>query len=313
MKTMCEGNQTQVTAFVLLGFRSLPNLKLLLFTLFLLVYVALLAGNLLIVVLVTINDHLKNIPMFYFLKHLSSADVLLTTSIVPLMLSIIIMDGMVVSVVGCIIQFSFFGVSGFVQGYLLAVMSLDRYLAIRCPLRYTVIMSPRLCFQLVSGCWFIVFTITSSEVAIIGQLEFCDQNDIDHFFCDLLPLAELATSDTSMLLSMDFSVAVIGLCIPFNFIISTYLLIFFMITRIRSVSGRRKFFSTCSSHLTSVCTYYVTLTIVYMAPSGENSATENKFRSLLYIVGIPLVNPIIYSLRNQEIKAALNKVLHYLC
>ncbi|XP_063302559.1 olfactory receptor 1361-like [Pelobates fuscus] len=305
---MCEDNQTQVPEFLLLGFQGLYHLKGLLFMLFLIIYTAILCGNLLIIVLLTTIDHL-NFPMFYFLKHLALADVLLTTSVMPFALNIIIMEERTVPLAGCLTQLYIFGISGFVQCFLLAVMSYDRYLAIRQPFSYTLIMTPNVCLSLVSGSWFLVFILISSEFVIICQLKFCGLNYLDHFFCDFGPVVALSTSDTSLLMTLDFVISVNMIFVPFVFIVITYILISFMFIGISSKTGRRKFISTCSSHLISVCTYYVSLITVYMIPSGENSVNVNKFRSLLYIVGTPLANPIIYSFRNQEIKAALRKVL----
>ncbi|KAM8972696.1 olfactory receptor 5G29-like [Pelodytes ibericus] len=305
---MCEDNQTQVNEFRLLGFQGLYNFKIQLFALFLLVYIAIMGGNLLIILLVTISDHL-NSPMFYFVKHLALADVLLTTNIVPFMLHVIIMEQKVISLTGCIIHLYSFGVSGFVQCFLLAVMSYDRYLAIRKPLRYTIIMDPKTCLHLVTGSWFIVFALISSEIIIVCQLHFCANSYIDHFFCDFGPVVGLSTSDTSALMLLDMIISFTMIFTPFAFIIITYILICFTIFKIPSATGRTKFFSTCGSHLTTVGTYYVTLILVYMVPAGEDSFNVNKFRSLLYVVVTPLMNPIIYSLRNQEIQGALRKII----
>ncbi|XP_063302556.1 olfactory receptor 5G26-like [Pelobates fuscus] len=308
---MCEDNQTQVPVFLLLGFRGLYHLKCLLFMLFLLIYTSILCGNLLIIILVTTIDHL-NVPMFYFLKHLALADVLLTTIVMPLTLNIIIMEERIVPIAGCLTQLYLFTISGFVQCFLLSVMSYDRYLAIRQPFRYTLIMTPNVCLTLVSGSWFLVFILASSEFVIIWHLEFCGLNYVDHFFCDFGPVVALSISYTSLLTTMDFYLAINVILIPFVFIVITYILISFTLINISSKTGRRKFISTCSSHLISVCTYYVTLMIVYMFPSGEDSVNVNKFRSLLYILGTPLANPIIYSFSNHEIRAALRKVLKYI-
>ncbi|XP_053319915.1 olfactory receptor 11L1-like [Spea bombifrons] len=308
---MCEDNKTEVIEFVLLGFQGLHNYRFLLFVVFLLLYVAILTGNLLIIILVTVNDHL-DIPMFYFVKHLALADVVVTTCIVPLMLDVIILEERKISFVGCIVQLYVFVNSLSVQCLLLAVMSYDRYLAICNPLSYALIMVPNVCFLLVLGSWLLVFIMGLSEMFLLCQLYFCGRNDINHFFCDLGPLVKLSTSDTSRFLMLDLIMSIPILFSPLVFIITTYILIFFTIVNIPSKVGREKFFSTCGPHLITVCTYYGTLIMVYMVQSGENFFNINKFRSLLYIVGTPLMNPIIYSFRNQELKAALRKVFIYL-
>ncbi|XP_040273059.1 olfactory receptor 10A7-like [Bufo bufo] len=305
---MCEKNQTQVTQIRLLGFRGLHKYKTLLFIGLFLTYAFIIVGNLLIILLVTTFDHLKT-PMFIFLKHLSIADVLVTTSIVPMMLGIIFDGERILPFWGCLMQLYSFGIFVFVQCFLIAVMSYDRYLAICHPLRYSSLMSPDLCLHLVIGSWFLDTLLTSSEFFLLIQFDFCGLNYIDHFFCDFGPIVELATSDTSNLMVQDFVICFLGIFFPFAFIIMTYLCIFFTIVNISSTHGRRKTFSTCSSHLTTVCAFYGTIITVYMAPSEGSTSNTNKYRSLLYIIVTPVMNPIIYSLRNNEIKRAIQKMM----
>ncbi|XP_056425597.1 olfactory receptor 510-like [Hyla sarda] len=305
---MCFENETQVTQIRLLGFRSLHKYRTLLFIVFLLTYIFILGGNLLIILLVSVIDHLKT-PMYFFLKHLSIADVLLTTSIVPVMLYILIVEEGILPFWGCSIQLFLFGIFGFVQCFLVAVMSYDRYLAICHPLRYSSLMSPDIILQLVFWSWVLVIVLISSEFLVVVQFRFCGLDYIDHFFCDFGPIVEIATSDTSILMLQDFVISSFIMFFPFTFIIMTYIRILFTILKISSTRGRRKAFSTCSSHLITVCTYYGTLITVYMTPSDENTSYINKYRSLLYLVVTPLMNPIIYSLRNQEIKRAVRKLI----
>ncbi|XP_077118627.1 olfactory receptor 5P64-like [Ranitomeya variabilis] len=302
---MCDVNQTQVTQIRLLGFQTLFKYKPLLFFLLTLSYICILGGNLLIILLVTIIDHLKT-PMFFFLKHLSIADVLLTTNVIPMMLGIMLVEEGVLSLWGCMTQLYFFGIFCSVQCFLIAIMSYDRYLAICHPLRYSSLISPDLCLRLVIGAWFLVIVLSSSELFVIIQFNFCGLNYMDHFFCDLGPLMELATSDISNVMLQDFVYGIFMLFFPFVFIILTYFCIFYTILKISH--GRRKAFSTCSSHLTTVCAYYGTLIVVYMIPSDESSSNINKYRSLLYLVVTLLMNPIIYSLRNNEIRRAMQKM-----
>ncbi|XP_073510953.1 olfactory receptor 5P81-like [Phyllobates terribilis] len=304
---MCEENQTQVTQIRLLGFQSLSKYKPLLFIVFLLTYMCILGGNLLIIILVTTIDHLKA-PMFFFLKHLSIADVLLTTSVIPMMLDIIFVEEGILSFWSCVIQLYVFGIFGFIQCFLIAVMSYDRYLAIFHPLRYSSLMSPDRCLRLVIGSWCLVSVLISSENIVVIQFNFCGLNSIDHFFCDFGPVVELASSDTSVLMLQDFVISIFLIFLPFAFIIISYFCILFTILNISSTYAKRKAFSTCSSHLTTVCAYYGTLIAVYMTPSDESSSNINKYRSLLYLVVTPLMNPIIYSLRNNEIKRAIHKL-----
>ncbi|XP_072254938.1 olfactory receptor 10A7-like [Pyxicephalus adspersus] len=300
---MCKGNQTEVTHFLLLGFQGLHELKILLFLVFLLVYIFIIFGNILIIVLVGDGDHLK-IPMFVFLQHLATADVLLTTTVVPLMLNIIILNEKSISIRDCITQMHFIFTFGFVQCFFIAIMSFDRCLAIFNLMHYTSIMRPQICFRLIGGSWVLVVFI-STEIILVGQLRFCGLNNIDHFFCDFGPTVELATSDTSLLLQVDLVVSVFMVFFPFAFTVLTYAIILFTILNMSSNSGRRKAFSTCSSHLTTVCAYYGTLITVSLNSAKQTSNNLNKFSSLLYIVVTPLLNPIIYSLRNHEIKRTL--------
>ncbi|KAG9461032.1 olfactory receptor 11L1-like [Eleutherodactylus coqui] len=304
---MCGGNQSEVTEFLLLGFKGLNKYKLLLFIILFFSYLVILTGNLLIIALVSTKDHL-NIPMFFFLKHLALADVLISTTIIPMMLDAIVLEEKRVSVSGCMVQLYFFCIFGFVQCFLIAVMSYDRYLAICSPMYYNSMMHPRLCLQMVLGSWLLILLI-SFEMFLFLQLEFCGQNGIDHFFCDIGPLVKLATSDTCLLVLVDFIMCILVVFIPFALIIISYICIFFTIMTLPSVSGRKKAFSTCSSHLATVCTYYGTILMIYVVPLDDNLLNMNKFMSLLYIVVTPMMNPIIYSLRNPEIRRALQQIV----
>ncbi|XP_073480307.1 olfactory receptor 11L1-like [Aquarana catesbeiana] len=304
---MCEDNQTEVAEFLLLGFQNLHRFKILLFIVFFLFYIVILNGNLIIIVLISINDHLK-IPMFYFLKHLAIADLMITTTIIPMMLEIILKDGIAISVIACRIQMHCFAICGIVQCLLIAIMSYDRYVAICNPMRYHSIMELRICLQMVVWSWLVV-VFGSGEIILVYQLHFCGGNNINHFFCDSGPVLELSTSDTSLLIITDLSLSILGIFVPFVFIIVTYVLISFTILHLSSSSRRRKAFSTCSSHLATVCTYYGSLMTIYLTPSDKRSSNINKFMSLFYIVATPLVNPIIYSLRNHQIRKSLQKSL----
>ncbi|KAG8429794.1 hypothetical protein GDO86_019190 [Hymenochirus boettgeri] len=303
---MCPSNTTEANMFLLLGFHHLTFSKIPLFILFLLIYIVILCGNIIIIFLVMFNQNLQ-IPMFIFLKHLGFSDLLFTTNIIPMMLHIILNEEIIISYVHCMCQLCISGIAGCIQSFILAVMSYDRYLAVCHPLHYVSIMSPNSCLKIVVGCWLLDFILVTSETILVLKLQFCGLNSIDHFLCDFGPLVDLSTSDTSVLMLLDFAISVSLFSIPFAFIIGTYICIFIAILRIRTRDGRQKTFSTCSSHLTVVCTYYGTLMAVYMGPSGGNSLNINKFLSLLYIVITPVMNPIIYSLRNKEIREAVKK------
>ncbi|XP_077118712.1 olfactory receptor 1G1-like [Ranitomeya variabilis] len=303
---MCDVNQTEVTEFLILGFTGLYKYKCLLFIIFFFSYLIILSGNLLIIVLVSTN-HSLNIPMFFFLKHLAVADILSTTTIVPMMLTIILYDMMEVPVRSCIFHLHMVLIFGFNPMILLTIMSYDRYLAICSPMRYSSIMQPHICVKMVLGSWFLNFVL-SLDMIFVWQLEFCGNNAIDHFFCDFGLLVELTTSDTFLLTLVDFVISIIGGVTPFALIVISYFSIFFNIMTLSSTSDLTKAFSTCGSHLTTVCIYYGTLYMIYLIPSNDRSLSMNKFVSLLYIVVTPMMNPIIYSLRNQEIRRAVQQM-----
>ncbi|MEE6507811.1 hypothetical protein FKM82_030978 [Ascaphus truei] len=305
---MLRENQTTVTEFLLLGFPAIHNFKILLFLVFLLLYICTLAGNFLIIVLVSTSHQLRT-PMYFFLSHLSLSDILLTTDIVPNMLYIIMAEGAVISLVGCITQCFLFAVSASAECFLLTVMSYDRYLAICHPLRYSAIMDFKLCYQMVFWSWFLGFMATLNMVILFFSFQLCNPNVINHFFCDISPLLEHLCSNRFIVDTVISYLGIPCVILPFIFIIVTYICIFLTILRISSTTGRQKAFSTCSSHLAVVFTYYGTMCAKYVIPSKGQSVNVKKITSLLYTVATPLFNPIIYTLRNKEIQAALRKCI----
>ncbi|KAM8972670.1 olfactory receptor 11L1-like [Pelodytes ibericus] len=303
---MDEKNQTMVTEFLLLGFQNIGRFKTLFFLLLFVFHVATVIGNLIIIWLVVSNRSLQT-PMYFFLAQLSVSDIFLTTNIAPNTLSIIWNDGGSMSFSGCIIQYYFFSGSEAAECFLLSLMAYDRYLAICKPLRYTSLMNIMLCIKLVIISWLLSFSIVLIDTVSMVELQFCGPNVIDHFFCDFTPLIELSCSDTSII-----QVELIILCVPtavfpLIVIIASYTHIVQAVLRISTTSGRSKAFSTCSSHLTVVSLFYGTLIGIYMLPSKGKSLTINKVLALLYTVITPMINPIIYSLRNKDIKKAMKK------
>ncbi|XP_073403099.1 olfactory receptor 5G9-like [Dendrobates tinctorius] len=305
---MSTVNQTIVSTFILLGFQSLHQYRSLLFLTFLLLFLAIILGNLLIILLVSLCENL-NSPMYFFLSHLSSCDLLLSVVIVPLMLTTISRDNGSVSFFGCFTQFYLFGALATTECLLLSVMSYDRYVAICNPLRYSSIMNFRRCLYLVLLCWVIAFSLMLNTTFQLFKLQFCGPNVIDHFFCDLAPLLQLSCSDTSYMEMENLLTGGPATFIPLMYITGTYFAIFFNLLKIPTTIGRQKAFFTCSSHLTVVCLYYGTLIVAYLFLSKNPSLDINKILSLLYTVMTPLVNPIIYSLRNREIKIAFSKLV----
>ncbi|XP_041441468.1 olfactory receptor 5G3-like [Xenopus laevis] len=304
---MNEKNQTLVNEIVLLGFQNLHNFKIPLFSLFLLIYIMTVWENVLIIVLVSSSQNLQS-PMYFFLQQLSLTDLLASTNIIPTLLQTVKNEGTTISFFDFITQLYIFGGSESFECLLLAVMSYDRYVAICIPLRYTSIMSPRVCVTLILISLALGFGITMITVNLIGTLQFCDQNTIDHFFCDLFPLLALCCSDT-FLVQLEASIVIIPAVIsPFILITVSYMCIAHAILKIVSNTGRQKAFSTCSSHLAVVSIFYGTLIAIYVVPSRNQSQTISKVLSLLYTIVIPVINPVIYSLRNKDMNDALKKL-----
>ncbi|XP_073419023.1 olfactory receptor 11A1-like [Dendrobates tinctorius] len=305
---MPKGNQSSILYFQLLGFQNPNNLKIPFFCLFLAIYIFIMLGNVLIIILVISNPKLRS-PMYFFLSHLSLCDVFSTSNIIPNMLHIVMLKMISMSVLKCFLQFYLFGSSTSTESFLLTVMAYDRYLAICYPLHYFSIMDFHLRLLLAVGSWVLGFAVTLIPGILVTTLRYCGPNVIDHFFCDLAPFLKLSCSDVYVVQTeiIVFSVPIILL--PFMFIIASYINIFFSIMKISSISGREKAFSTCSSHLTIVSTYYGTLIIVYMVPASVHLPNIKKSLSLLYIVITPLFNPFIYSLRNKELQAAMQEII----
>ncbi|KAM4749349.1 olfactory receptor 5P66-like [Rhinophrynus dorsalis] len=303
-------NQSTITEIYLLGFQGLHGWRILLFLVILVIYAVTIAGNLLIIVLISATRHLQS-PMYFFFSHLSMSDILLTSTISPNMLDTTLKEGAIISFVGCFSQIFMLGVSSTTEGLLLTVMSYDRYLAICKPLHYATIMNFTFCRHLVLCFWMLGFFTTLIVIIILlNSLYFCGPNIIDHFFCDFAPFLQLSCSDTRIVQILSGLLAGLETIIQSVFIISTYCAIFFTILRMSSSTGRQKAFTTCSSHLAVVCTYYGTLIAIYVAPSGGHLFNMNKILSLLYAVVTPLLNPIIYSLKNQEIRKAFKMHLN---
>ncbi|XP_075043533.1 olfactory receptor 10A7-like [Mixophyes fleayi] len=305
---MCEDNYTTVTAVFLHGFQNFQNYNILFFIFFLLIYIVILIGNSLIIVLISVSQHLRH-PMYFFLKHLSIADVMFTSNIVPALLHVILWGRGRLSIAGCIFQYYVHSFLAFIQSFLLTVMSYDRYLAICDPLHYSSLMTIRNCLHLICFSWMFSYIIITSEIMFMYQLQFCDTSDIDHFFCDIAQILEISSSDTTIIVWEDLVICFLTIFFPFLFVIASYICIFVTILKMTSLTGRKKVFSTCSSHLLIVIIYYGSLIAIYVVPSGDNSHNENKFKSLIYTVLTPFINPIVYSLRNQEIMEVLKKLI----
>uniref|UniRef100_A0A8C3RT86 Olfactory receptor n=1 Tax=Chelydra serpentina TaxID=8475 RepID=A0A8C3RT86_CHESE len=302
------GNQTAVTQFILLGFGNLPELQILLFLLFLMIYIVTMAGNVLIIVLVVADQHLHT-PMYFFLGNLSCLETCYTSTVLPRVLAGLLTGDRTISVGGCIVQLYCFASLVATECCLLAVMSYDRYLAICRPLHYAALMNDRFSLQLAVGSWLSGFTVSTNTACWMSQMIFCGPNEIDHFLCDYIALIKLSCSDTSQMVLVIFLLSFIIIILPFLLTLTSYVCIISTILRIPSTTGRQKAFSTCSSHLIIVAIFYGTLITVYMFPDTAALRDLNKVLSVFYTVLTPLANPLIYSLRNKEVKEALRKAL----
>lgn len=303
-----EENMTQISEFILLGFGDLHGLQYLLFGIFLTTYVVTLMGNI-IILTVVLADHSLHTPMYFFLGHFSFLEIGYTTTIEPMMLRTLLSAHVPISFPDCANQFYFFAALVATECFLLAVMSYDRFIAICNPLYYSRIMDHWRCFQLAGACWVAGFLAPILLMVLIFQLTFCAANEIDHFFCDLKPIMKLACTDTQVAEMTSFICTSLFALGPFLLTLASYTHIISTILKIPSITGKQRAFSTCSSHLTVVGLYYGTLGIVYGFPSGHQSEYLLKLLSLLYTVLTPALNPIIYTLRNRDVKVALRKLV----
>ncbi|KAM9312323.1 olfactory receptor 1468-like [Gastrophryne carolinensis] len=301
---MDSKNVTMINMIYLLGFQTPKTISYLLFIFFLAISFVTLFGNLLIITLVAYSKTLHT-PMYFFLTQLSLSDILLTSDILPMMLHTILVKQTKIPLADCITQFYFFSFSECTECLLLTSMSYDRYLAICKPLHYTMLMTPRICWILVVLSWSLSILIVLTHTVTISQLPFCGPDVIDHLFCDLDPILELSCADTTPVQLELLSLGSVFFLPPFIFIIVSYVYIIATIFKIPSTTGRNKTFSTCSSHLSIVSIYFCILLCIYWVPSRGQSGVIYKCLSLLYTVLTPLMNPVVYSLRNKDLKKSL--------
>ncbi|XP_075774267.1 olfactory receptor 10A7-like [Pelodiscus sinensis] len=304
---MPGGNRTVVTHFILLGFSNLSELQLLLFVLVLASYIITLVGNTLIMVLTTLDQSLHT-PMYFFLRSLSFLEICYTTVTLPKLLAGLL-DNRSISFTGCATQLYFYLFFATAECYLLAAMAYDRYMAISHPLHYSAVMGDRVCLLLVAGSYLAGVPVSFGQTTLIFSLPFCGPNEIQHFFCDIPPLLTLACADTSMTEAEVFVVAVLVVLAPFLLILVSYAHILATILKMSSSEGRRKAFSTCSSHLLVVTLFYGSCCFIYFRPKSSYGGDGDRVSALLYVVLTPTLNPVIYSLRNQEVKRAARRAL----
>ncbi|OCT90853.1 hypothetical protein XELAEV_18019470mg [Xenopus laevis] len=298
-------NQTTVTSFLLLGLENNQTINTLLFVVILWIYILTLAANFLLIILVVTVPTLRS-PMYVLFSQLSMSDILLTTNITPNLLWFLLSGGGKRHVSGCITQFFFYVLFTALECLLLTVMSFDLYVAICKPLHYGSIMNVKLCLSMSFWSWGFAFMVALVLDLLISNLQFCGPFVIDHYFS---PLLELSYSDVTVVQLTDVMFTIPFILTPFCFIIFTYISIGLAILRVSSTSGRHKAFSTCSSHLIVVCTYFGSLITLYILSYKVHGLNMNTILSFLYTVSTPFFNPVIYSLSDNEIKAAVMKLL----
>uniref|UniRef100_A0A8D0GS09 Olfactory receptor n=1 Tax=Sphenodon punctatus TaxID=8508 RepID=A0A8D0GS09_SPHPU len=300
-------NQTGVTEFIIMGFPNLHGYHMFLFSLLFIIYLFTIFGNVLIFTVIRSDPQLHT-PMYFFISVLSFLEIWYTATTIPKMLSNLLSERKSISFAGCLLQTYFFHSLGATECYLLTAMAYDRYLAICNPLRYPAIMTARMCTQLAAGCWLCGFLCPVTEVILVSKLPFCGPNKIEHIFCDFPPLLSLACTDTSLNVLVDFSVNAFIILVTFLFIMISYMKIIQSIMKIHTAKGREKAFSTCASHLTVVLLFFGSIIFMYVRLKKSYSLDYDRALAIIYAIFTPLVNPIIYSLRNAEILKAIRKL-----
>ncbi|KAM5129427.1 olfactory receptor 5V1-like [Mantella aurantiaca] len=294
-------NQTSPERFILLGLSDVPYLQAICFLVFLVMYIITLSGNFLLIIVVRINPKLQT-PMYFFLSNLSIIDISFSSTIVPkILINTLVMDRSI-SLLGCAIQMYFHLALGATECIILAIMAYDRFAAICKPLHYNTIMNKVLCGGLAAGAWSMCFMNSAVHVVLTFQLPYCKSHHVNHFFCEMPPFFRLSCRDTlHNEIAMYISAGIIAMC-SFCLTLISYIHIISTILKIRSSQGRHKAFSTCASHLTVVSMYYGTIMFMYLRPRTTYSPETDKTVSILYTAVTPMLNPIIYSMRNKEVK-----------
>uniref|UniRef100_M3Z4L2 Olfactory receptor n=1 Tax=Mustela putorius furo TaxID=9669 RepID=M3Z4L2_MUSPF len=305
---MASENLTQVTEFILMGVTDQPDLQIPLFFVFLLIYGLTMAGNLGIITLTSVDSQLQT-PMYFFLRHLAIINLGDSTVIAPKMLVNFLVSRKTISYYGCAAQLGGFLVFIVGEIFMLAAMAYDRYVAICKPLLYMVVVSPQMCILLVSLTYLYSLTTALTVSSCVFSMAYCSSNVIDHFYCDNVPLLALSCSDTYIPETVVFTSAGTNLFFSLIIVLTSYFNIVLAILRIRSSEGRRKAFSTCASHMMAVTVFYGTLFFMYLQPRSNHSLGTDKMASVFYTLVIPMLNPLIYSIRNKDVKDALKRLI----
>ncbi|XP_003275310.1 olfactory receptor 9I1-like [Nomascus leucogenys] len=304
-------NGTMVTEFVLMGFRLQAELQIGLFFVFLVIFLITMGGNLGMIVLIQTDPRLQT-PMYFFLSHLSFLDICYSSVIVPQLLETLGTDKMIITYERCASQFFFFTLCASTECFLLAVMAYDRYMAVCNPLLYAIAMTSQTRLGLVAGAYSGAIVNSVIRTGCTFSISFCKSNHVDFFFCDLPPLLKLACSETRPREWVIYLLAFLVITTSISVILASYLFIIQSILKIRTAGGKAKTFSTCTSHMAAVTLFFGTLIFIYLKGNMGESLEEDKIVSVFYTVVIPMLNPMIYSLRNKDMKEALKKVFNRL-
>ncbi|XP_051821109.1 olfactory receptor 5B12-like [Antechinus flavipes] len=300
-------NRSEINEFILVGLTDAPELQVPLFIIFTVIYLITLVGNLGLIVLISWDSHLHT-PMYFFLSNLSLVDFGYSSAITPKVMSIFLLEDKVISYSGCAAQFFFFVAFSTVESYLLAAMAYDRHAAVCKPLHYTTTMTSNVCAGLAISSYVCGFLNSSIHTRNTFSFDFCSSNVVQHFFCDFPALVALSCSETYIKELVVFFVVGFNVLFALFIILISYLFIFIAILKIRSAEGQRKAFSTCASHLTAVSIFYGTVIFMYLQPSSRHSMDTDKVVSVFYTIIIPMLNPLVYSLRNKDVKSAFIKM-----
>ncbi|XP_036989686.2 olfactory receptor 10A3 [Artibeus jamaicensis] len=304
---MKRQNQSSVVEFILLGFSNFPKLQEQLFGIFLVVHLVTLMGNAMIIVIISLEQSL-HVPMYLFILNLSLVDVSFNAVVMPEMLMLLSNEKSTITLSGCFAQMYFLLLCGVTECFLLGTMAYDRFAAICHPLSYPVIMNKSVFMKLVMFSWVSEIMVATVQTPWVFSFPFCGPREINHLFCETPPVLELVCADTFWFEIYAFTGTIFIVVVPFSLILLSYIRILFAILKMPSTTGRQKAFSTCASHLTSVTLFYGTATMTYLQPKSGYSPETKKLMSLAYTLLTPLLNPLIYSLRNSEMKRALMKL-----
>ncbi|XP_013001885.1 olfactory receptor 8H1-like [Cavia porcellus] len=301
-------NATNVPYFILMGLADSEEIQLVLFMLFLMIYLVTVLGNAGMILIIQLDAHLHT-PMYFFLIHLSLLDLSYSSVITPRTLQNLLTSSKSISVLGCFTQLYFFIDFAATECFLLSSMAYDRYVAICRPLHYPIIMSTRRCLTLLTGSYVIGFVNSTVFAVCMSRLHFCNTNIIHHFFCDVFPILALSCSDTYEVELIIFICSGLNALLPIFTIAGSYASILFTILKINSTAGKKKAFSTCASHVLVVTTFYSTTISTYVKPKESYSLGKGQVASVFYTIVIPMLNPLIYSLRNKEVRNAVGRVM----